>query len=85
MIAASFIWLSLLPAAVITAAVFWPLRRIATGRFTKRTPADWGVVLLLVMVLVTLWASALPVKTIPQVYRLTNWYSLLLRDCKLVQ
>jgi putative inorganic carbon (hco3(-)) transporter len=70
MIAASFIWLSLLPAAVITAAVFWPLRWIATGHFTKRTPADWGVVLLLVMTLVTLWVSALPVKTVPQVYRL---------------
>jgi len=70
MIAASFIWLSLLPAAVITAAVFWPLRWLATGRFTKRTPADWGVIVLMVMVLVTLWASALPTKTIPQVYRI---------------
>ena len=70
MIAASFIWLSLLPAAVITAAVFWLLRWIATGRLTRRTPADWAVILLMVMVLVTLWATALPAKTIPQVYRL---------------
>ena len=70
MIAASFIWLSLLPAAVITAAVFWFLRWIATGRCTKRTPVDGGMILLLVIVMVTLWATALPGKTIPQVYRL---------------
>ena len=70
MIAASFVWLSLLPAAVITAAVFWFLRWMATGRLTKRTPADGGVILLLVMVPVTLWATAVPAKTIPQVYRL---------------
>jgi putative inorganic carbon (HCO3(-)) transporter len=70
LIAASFVWLSLLPAAVITAAVFLFLRWIATGRITKRTPADGGVILLLVMVPVTLWATALPAITIPQVYRL---------------
>lgn len=70
MIAASFVWFSLLPAAVITAAVFWLLRWFATGRLTKRTPADGGVILLIVMVPVTLWATALPAITIPQVYRL---------------
>jgi putative inorganic carbon (HCO3(-)) transporter len=70
MIAASFVWLNLLPAAVITAAVYWFLRWIATGRLTRRTPADGGVILLMVMVPVTLWATALPTKTIPQVYRL---------------
>lgn len=72
MIAASFFWPSLLPAAVITAAVFWFLRWIATGRLSKRTPADGGMLLLLVMVLVTLWATALPAKTVPQVYRLLS-------------
>jgi hypothetical protein len=70
MIAASFVWLSLLPAAVITAAVFWILRWIATGRLTRRTPVDFAVILIMVMIPVTLWATALPAITIPQVYRL---------------
>jgi putative inorganic carbon (hco3(-)) transporter len=76
MIAASFVWPSLLPAAVVTAAVFWFLRWISTGRLSKRTPADAGVILLLVMVLVTLWATALPAKTIPQIYRLLTGVAL---------
>jgi putative inorganic carbon (HCO3(-)) transporter len=70
MIAASFVWLSLLPAAVITAAVFWLLRWIGTGRVSRRTPVDGAVILLIVMGLVSLWVSAVPAITIPQVYRL---------------
>lgn len=70
MTAASFISVRLLPAAVITAAVFWLLRWIASGRPTRRTPVDGAVLLMMVMVLVTLWATAIPEKTIPQVYRL---------------
>ena len=70
MIAASFVWLSLLPAAVITAAFFWLLRWISTGRVFRRTPVDGAVILLIVMGLVSLWVSAVPAITIPQVYRL---------------
>jgi putative inorganic carbon (hco3(-)) transporter len=70
MAAASFLIESLLPWAVLTAAVFWPVRWLAFGRLTVRTPADWGVLLLALMVPVTLWATALPELTHPQVYRL---------------
>jgi len=75
-IAASFVWPSLLPAAVITAAVFWPVRWAATGRFSLRTPGDWGVELLLVMIPVTLWATSLPAETQTQVFRLLTGMAL---------
>ncbi len=60
----------LLPWAMLIAAFFWPIRWIANGRPSLRTPADLSNVLLLLMIPVTLWATALPEKTIPQVYRL---------------
>jgi len=61
---------SLLPWAVLVALLFWPVRWIADGCPSKRTPVDFGIAALLIMIPVTLWASALPEKTIPQVYRL---------------
>jgi len=66
----SIIKTSLLPWAVLVALLFWPVRWIAQGRPSKRTPVDFGIVVLLLMIPVTLWATALPEKTIPQVYRL---------------
>jgi putative inorganic carbon (hco3(-)) transporter len=75
-IAVSFVWPRLLLAAVITAAFFWPVRRIALGYFSLRTPGDWGIVLLLVMVPITLWATSLPDKTQIQVYRLLSGIAL---------
>jgi putative inorganic carbon (HCO3(-)) transporter len=61
---------SFLPWAVLVALLFWPVRWIAHGRPGKRTPVDFGVILLIIMIPVTLWATALPELTIPQVYRL---------------
>jgi putative inorganic carbon (HCO3(-)) transporter len=61
---------SLLPWPVLAAVIFWPLRWQAYGYPSKRTPIDLGVALLVFMLPVTLWATALPEKTIPQVYRL---------------
>ncbi len=75
-IAVSFVWPRLLPAAVITAASFWPVRRIASGRFSLKTPGDRAIVLLLVLVPVTLWVTSLPEKTQPQVYRLLSGIAL---------
>jgi len=49
---------------------FWFIRRVANGHFTIRTPVDGGILLLLLMTLVTLWVTALPANTYPQVYRL---------------
>ncbi len=60
----------LLPAALLAAALFWPLRWLATGRPTVRTPGDWAIGLLALMLPVTLWATALPEVTRPAVLQL---------------
>ncbi len=77
MLAASLIWPQLLLAAVLTAAFFWPFRWIVAnkgfgGQPTLRTPGDWAMILLLLMALVSLWATSLPAKTTPQVLRLLS-------------
>lgn len=59
-----------LPLALVVAALFWPLRRLVTGRWSRRTAVDWPVALLVCLVLVTLWVTALPGKTLPQALRL---------------
>jgi putative inorganic carbon (HCO3(-)) transporter len=69
-IAASIAFASLLPVTVGIALLFWPLRRLAFGRFGRQTPLDWGVGLLVLMLPVTLWATSLPDTTLPQVLRL---------------
>jgi putative inorganic carbon (HCO3(-)) transporter len=70
LVAASVITSHFLPAAVGFATFFWILRWIARGKPSYRTPADWAILLLAVMIPVTLWATALPEKTIPQAWRL---------------
>ncbi|MBN1146284.1 MAG: O-antigen ligase family protein [Anaerolineales bacterium] len=75
-IVASMVWPCFLPAAVITAAFFWVVRWIAYGRPSVRTPADWPIALLLVMVGVTLWISPLPEKTSLQAARLVSGVAL---------
>ena len=59
-----------LPIAVAVGGIFWPIRWLATGKWSIRTPADWGIALLLLMLPITLWATALPDTTRPNVYRL---------------
>ncbi|PKO20988.1 MAG: hypothetical protein CVU38_17185 [Chloroflexi bacterium HGW-Chloroflexi-1] len=58
------------PALLVAALLFWPLRWLAYGRLTVRTPADWPLGLLLLTIPVILWATALPDVTRPQVLRL---------------
>ena len=58
-----------LPVALGVVALFWLVRWLTTGRLSIRTPGDWAIGLLLVMIPVTLWATALPDATRPQVYR----------------
>jgi putative inorganic carbon (HCO3(-)) transporter len=65
-----------LPVVVAVALLFWPIRWLAAGRLSVRTPGDWAVGLLLLMVPVTLWATALPEVTRPQVYRLLTGIAL---------
>ncbi len=60
---------ALLP-GVILAALFWPIRWLVTGRLSVRTAGDWAVGGLVLLLPVTLWATALPEVTQPQVLRL---------------
>jgi putative inorganic carbon (hco3(-)) transporter len=60
----------LLPAALIVAASFWLVRWLAYGHPTVRTPGDWATGLLVLMLPVTLWATALPEITRTEVLRL---------------
>jgi putative inorganic carbon (HCO3(-)) transporter len=59
----------LLP-AVVAAGFFWPLRRVATGRFTRRTPLDLPNLILIGIGLVSLAVSIAPDVTGVQVLRL---------------
>jgi putative inorganic carbon (HCO3(-)) transporter len=68
-VAGSMVKTSFLPAAVIIALIFWPLRWLATGRISLRTPLDWPVLGLSVMLMVSLWATAFPDTTLTQVWR----------------
>jgi putative inorganic carbon (hco3(-)) transporter len=69
-VAASFITPRALPVAVGSALAFRLLRWIAYSHVSLRTPADWPIGLLILMVPITCWASAAPEITIPQVLRL---------------
>ncbi len=69
-IAAGILSTRALPIVLSVAAFFWFVRWLATGRFTVRTAGDWAIGLLLLLLPVTLWATALPEITRPQVYRL---------------
>jgi putative inorganic carbon (HCO3(-)) transporter len=60
----------LLPIALVLAAAFWPVRWLANGRPSVRTPGDWAAGVLVATIPVTLWATALPEITHPQVLRL---------------
>lgn len=66
---------ALVPALAVAGA-FWLIRLLAYGRLTVRTPADWAIALLILMLPVTLWATALPDITRPQVYRLLTGIAL---------
>ena len=73
----SFLAPRLLPLALAVALFFWPVRRLTAGRLTRRTPVDGSILLLLLLVPVTLWATALPNLTRPQVLRLLTGMALL--------
>jgi putative inorganic carbon (HCO3(-)) transporter len=78
-----------LPWAVAAGISFWFARWLAYGYFTVRTPADFGIIVLILMLPVTLWATSVPEKTSLQVcrlllgvllyYSIVNWSRTLLR------
>ncbi len=65
----------LLPALVV-ALFFWPVRWVAYGRPSISTPIDAPVLLLVLLLPMTLWATALPEVTLPQIYRLLTGIAL---------
>ena len=71
-VAASVALPRLLPVACLVALVFWPLRWLATGRLSRPTPVDGPILLLVLLLPLTLWVSALPDTTVPQVLRLLS-------------
>lgn len=60
----------LLLAALAGAALFWPIRWLAGRRLSVRTAADWPIGGLILLIPVTLWATAWPEVTRVQVLRL---------------
>lgn len=72
MVLASIIDPRLLPAAVLTAAFFWPLRRLANGRWSLRTPADLAILALFILAVISLWITPWAQATRPQVYRMLS-------------
>lgn len=70
LVAGSVVLSRLLPWVIAAAAILWALRFATQRRSSRRTPMDAGIALLAAMALVALWATALPEKTAPQVYRL---------------
>lgn len=76
LVAASMVSTRLLPAAVGIALFLWIIRWLASGRLTVRTPADWAIFLLVLMLPVTLWTTVLPEVTSLQVYRLLSGIAL---------
>lgn len=63
--------LLLLPSVAII-CLFWIIRWIAFGTLSKRTPADWAILGLILTIPVTLWATVSTDSTITQVLRLLS-------------
>ncbi|MCI0521784.1 MAG: O-antigen ligase family protein [Chloroflexi bacterium] len=61
----------LLPAVALI-ALFWLLRAVASSTLLPRTPADWGVLLLLCLLPLNRWLTPLPDTTAPQILRLLS-------------
>ncbi len=70
-------------AAAILLLLVWLVRFVAYGRFTLRTPVDWSMGVFVLMIPVTLWATAFPDLTYQSVgymvagvlgfYMVVNW------------
>ncbi|MBN2549725.1 MAG: O-antigen ligase family protein [Anaerolineales bacterium] len=77
---ASMLSTRFLPAAVYTAAGFWLIRLLmrwlGENSLKRRTPGDWGVLLMLLTVPVTLAVATQPDVTRVQVYRLLTGIAL---------
>lgn len=66
----SVIFPQILLGVVIVGVTFWGLRFLAFGYFNHRTPADFGILVIIFMIPITVWATAIPTKTLALAYRL---------------
>ncbi len=74
----------LLPATVIVATLFWPLRKMAGGRLANWSKTDLSILLLFSASLVSLAVTPLPLVTRLQTLRLWSgiaWYCALVNGC----
>ena len=71
-VAATLVSARLLPFVIGVGLAFWVLRWLSYRRLSLRTPVDWGVIGLLLMLPVTLWVTAYPDETRLQVLRLLS-------------
>ena len=76
LVAVSIVFERFLPVAVLGAGLFWALRWLVSGGLARRTPIDWAVALLVAMLPVSLWVTAFPDFTRPQVLRLVSGIAL---------
>jgi putative inorganic carbon (HCO3(-)) transporter len=72
LVAASMIWIQLLPAVVITGLGFWLLRWVVYRYFTRRTPADWGIFLIVLLAVTGFWLAGRSEDVLVQVLRLLS-------------
>lgn len=66
----SMVLTDLLPWAVLTLILFWGLRWLAWGHPSVRTPVDFPLLILTLLVPINYWISPLPEKSLPQLLRL---------------
>lgn len=71
-VAISVLWIRALPVAVAVATSFWMVRWLAYGRPSVHTPADWSIVLLILLLPITLYITSFPDITRVQVLRLVS-------------
>jgi len=69
-VGASMISTSLLLPSVAIIGLFWIIRWIAFGTLSRRTPADWAILGLILTIPVSLWATVSIDSTITQALRL---------------
>ena len=53
--------------ALLGVPLWWLVRRIVRGHFVTRTPLDWPVLILLIQVLVSMWATADVAWSLPKI------------------
>jgi putative inorganic carbon (hco3(-)) transporter len=76
LVAATMLSARILPVAVGAALLFWLMRWLGTGKLTARTPIDFPVAFLLLVLPFAVIVTAIPEKTIPQILRLISGIAL---------